>query len=87
MDRFNSNEEMEDTPLSIAKDIIYSDTTLKEKVKLIEAALIKAENLPISDLVSESDSLPGVSERKWSVDEIIEKLESFRNIEAAPKLV
>ena len=23
-------------------------------------------------------------ERKWSVDEIIEKLESFKNIEAAP---
>lgn len=28
--------------------------------------------------------LSHVSEHKWSVDEIIEKLESFKNIEAAP---
>lgn len=34
----------------------------------------KAKNLPTT----------GVSERKWTVDEIIERLESFKNIEAAP---
>jgi hypothetical protein len=57
MDRFNSNEDVEETPLRIAKDIIYSDTTLEEKVKLIESALIKAENLPISDVVGRSEQL------------------------------
>jgi len=42
MDRFNSNEEPEATPLSIAKDIIYSDGTMDEKVKQIESAITKA---------------------------------------------
>lgn len=48
MDRFNSNEEMEATPLSIAKDIIYSDGTMDEKVKQIESAITEAKNLAIS---------------------------------------
>ena len=48
MDRFNSNEEMKATPLSIAKDIIYSDGTMDEKVKQIESAITEAENLAIS---------------------------------------
>lgn len=48
MDRFNSNEEMEATPLSIAKDIIYSDGTMDEKVKQIESAITEAKKLAIS---------------------------------------
>jgi len=48
MDRFNSNEEMEATPLSIAKDIIYSNGTMDEKVKQIESAITEAKNLAIS---------------------------------------
>ena len=43
MDRFNSREEPENTPLSIAKDIIYSDGSMEDKVKQIESAIIEAE--------------------------------------------
>lgn len=52
MERFNPNEDIEETPLRIAKDIIYSDTTLEEKVKLIELALIKAEKMPRADIIN-----------------------------------
>lgn len=44
-----------------------------------ELRALKAEKL-----VKESDSLQCVSGRKWSVDEIIKQLESFKNIQAAP---
>lgn len=42
MHRFNSKEEIEEKPTSIAKDIIYSDGTMDEKVKQI-ASLIQSE--------------------------------------------
>jgi len=47
MDRFNSREEMKTTPLSIAKDIIYSDGKMDEKVKQIEDAIEKYARLQV----------------------------------------
>jgi hypothetical protein len=61
MDRFNSNEEIEATPLSIAKDIIYSDGTMDEKVKQIESAITEAKNFVIS-VVSKRHLLESILE-------------------------
>lgn len=43
-DRFNNKEEIIDTPFIIARDIIYSDSTMGEKVSQIESALIQSRN-------------------------------------------
>lgn len=55
MDRFNSNEEMEDTPLSIAKDIIYSDGTMDEKVKQIESAIVVSKRHLLESILEDMD--------------------------------
>ena len=75
MDRFNSNEELEATPLSIAKDIIYSEGTMDEKVKQIESAITEAEKLAISDVRLSFPSDSDIEEASWkqSKDELNQK--------------
>lgn len=56
MERFNSTEEKEATPLMIAKDIIYSDGLLNDKVEQIEKAIIEAaKSSKNSDLLGIGD--------------------------------
>jgi hypothetical protein len=57
MDRFNSNEDFEETPTSIAKDIIYSDGTMDEKVKQIADAIKNEKQKILNDL---HDCMKGV---------------------------
>lgn len=57
MDRFNSNEEMEATPLSIAKDIVYSDGTMDEKVNQIADSINSERQRILKDL---QDCIAGV---------------------------
>jgi len=74
------NERIEKLEILIPK-LKANKKILPLKLECMEWELraLKAEKL-----FKESDSLPCVSERKWSVDEIIERLDSFKNIEAAP---
>ena len=66
MDRFNSNEELEATPLSIAKEIIYSDGIMDEKVKQIESAITEAKKLAISGVSDQRELLINFLEYLYS---------------------
>jgi hypothetical protein len=57
MDRFNSKEEIDETPTSIAKDIIYSDGTMDEKVNQIALAIKSERQSILNDL---KDCMKGV---------------------------
>lgn len=73
MDRFDSKEEIEETPISIAKDIIYSEGTMDEKVKQIATAIQCERERILNDL---KDCMKGVVfiDRQF-VEEWLERFE------------
>ena len=50
MDRFSSKEEVFETDISIAKDIIYSDGTTEDKVRQIAQELNNERKQMVNDL-------------------------------------
>lgn len=89
MDRFNSNEEPEQTPISIAKEIVYSpDYDDRNKaVQLITEALDEARNAGYSECILEhgltpqpdgSEPLPGELSSLRKENEILKLLNEAR---------